>query len=273
MRSQKAHAIGIVSFWDIHNHVFVKNLKGIVETANKLKYSVVLCPVSSGTDDYSYIEFYKNRRIDGIVLIAPVQSERVIDEQEHINRMKAAGVPFVMINTSLNIAAPNFFRYDFRDAVYTATAYLYNRGHRDISYIAPACSEAYPEIYERQKGYEAAIEQFGLKPVIYNIDEIGPAMLRKLSAVVTNKSDTAKRIMDKAIALGFHIPDDFSIVAANVENYSPYLYVPLTCSQIPILSIAKKATAVLIDGINGKPVDILPPIRCEICEGQSVKQQ
>lgn len=272
MRSQKAYSIGIVNFWDIHNHVFVKNLKGIVETANKYKYSVVICPASNkNVNDYSYIDYYKNRRIDGIVFIAPVKSEYVINEEEHIKRMEKAGVPYVIINTSLHSDKPNYFKYDFFDATYTATEYLIQRGYKDITYVTPEISEEYPENYERMTGYKNAMEKFGLKFNIIDIDDVGKETIKDFSAVVANKSDTAKKIMDKAIGYGFKIPDDFSIVAANVENYSQFLYVPLTCSQIPILNIAQRATDILIDIINDKPTESFEKIKCEIVEGKSVK--
>mgnify|MGYP002766653701 CR=1 FL=1 len=272
MRSQKTYSIGIVNFWDINNHVFVKNLKGIVEAADEYKYSVVLCPVSNkNVDDYSYIDYFINRRVDGIVLIAPVQSECVIDEQEHINRMKKAGVPFVVINTSLNTNEPNFFRYDFSNAVYTAAEHLFSNGHRDIAYVTPNISDTYPETLERLNGYKQAVKEFGLNTTIYNIDDIDFNTMNKLSAVITNKSDTAKRFIDKAIDLGFSIPDRISIIAANVENYSAYLYVPLTCSQIPISTTARMATKMLIDIINDKPTEEIVRLNCEIIDGKSVK--
>ena len=273
MRSQKAYSIGIVNFWDISNHVFVKNLRGIIEAANEYKYSVVLCPVSNkNIDDYSYIDYFINRRVDGIVLIAPVQSECVIDEQEHINRMKKSGVPFVVINTSLNTNEPNLFKYDFSNAVYTATEYLFNNGHRDIAYVTPNISNTYPEMLERLNGYKQAVKEFGLNATVYNIDDIDFNIMNKLSAVVTNKTDTAKKLIDKAIELGFSIPDQISIVAANVENYSAYLHVPLTCSQIPILIIARMAAKMLIDIINDKTIEEIEKIDCEIVEGKSVKK-
>lgn len=273
MRSQKAYSIGIVNFWNIYNHVFVKSLNGIVEVANEYKYSVVLCPVSNkNVNDYSYIDYVINRRVDGIVLIAPVQSECVIDEQEHINRMKKAGVPFVVINTSLNTNEPNFFRYDFSQAVYTATEYLFSNGHRDIAYVTPNISDTYPEMLERLNGYKQAVKELGLNTTVYNIDDIDFNTMNKLSAVVTNKTDTAKKFIDKAIDFGFSIPDQISIVAANAENYSEYLYVPLTCSQIPISTIARMAAKMLIDIINDKSVEKIDKISCEIVDGKSVKK-
>lgn len=273
MRSQKAYSIGIVNFWDIYNHVFVKNLNGIIEVANEYKYSVVLCPVSNkNVNDYSYIDYFINRRVDGIVLIAPVQSECVIDEQEHINRMRKAGVPFVVINTSLNTNEPNFFRYDFSQAVYTATEYLFSNGYRDIAYVTPNISDTYPEMLERLNGYKQAVKELGLNATVYNIDDIDFNTMDKLSAVVTNKTDTAKKFIDKAIDFGFSIPNQISVIAANVENYSEYLYVPLTCSQIPISTIARMATKMLIDIINDKSVEKIDKISCEILDGKSVKK-
>ena len=78
--------------------------------------------------------------------------------------------------------------------------------------------------------------------------------------------------IDKAIDFGFSIPDQISIVAANAENYSEYLYVPLTCSQIPISTIARMAAKMLIDIINDKTVEKIDKLSCEIVDGKSVKK-
>lgn len=273
MRSQKAYSIGIVNFWDIHSHVFVKNLKGIVETANKYKYSVVICPVSNrNVNDYSYIDYYKNRRVDGIVFIAPVKSECVINEEEHIKKMEEAGVPFVIINTSLDLDKPRCFRYDFFDATYRATEYLIKKGYKDITYVTPKISYDFRENDERMTGYKNAVEKFGLNFKVIDINDVDRDVMRDFSAVVTNKSDTAKIIMDRAIEYGLKIPDDFSIIAANIENYSQFLYVPLTCSKIPIFKIAQRATEVLIDIINDKTPEDVEKMKCEVVEGKSVKE-
>ncbi len=272
MRTQLSHSIGIVNFWDMSNHIFVKNLKGIVETANKYKYSVVICPVSNDdVDDYSYIDYYTNKRIDGIIFLAPVASERVINEEEHIKRMKEADVPFVVINTSLNSNLPNFFKYDFFNATYTATQYLAERKYTDITYVSHNMQEAYPEISERLNGYKQAVKELNIKEKTVNIEAVDKEVMRGFQAVVTSKSEVAKQIMDKAIDFGFKIPDDFSVIAANFENYSEFLHVPLTCAHIPILRIAEEATCVLMNIINKQTYRETTDFKCEIFEGKTVK--
>lgn len=267
MRSQKSFSLGIVNFWDINNRVFVQTLEGIVEQADSFGYSVVICPEDS---NFSHIDYYKNKRVDGIIFISPVATECIIDEAEHIKRMKDVGVPFVIINGITSEKNVNYFYYNFIDTTFTATNYLISRGYKEISYVSPEISDS-PELSARLEGYKKAMDTHSLKIKIYDIENVDEKVLKGFSAVVANKSDTAKDIMHKAIDCGLKIPQDFSLIAANIENYSEHLYTPLTCVQIPFKKIGKMSVERLMQNINEIPVCCVESPCCEIVEGNSVK--
>ncbi|MBE5040704.1 LacI family DNA-binding transcriptional regulator [Ructibacterium gallinarum] len=268
MRSQRSYSIGIVNWWEINNRVFIKTLEGITAMGEKLGYSVVICP---SADSYSYLSYYENKRIDGAVLIAPVTSMAEFNEMEHIRRLQKAKIPFAVINGHTDLPQGNCFRYDFAQTTYLATDYLLAKGHREIIYIAPKYGEEIREVGLRQKGYMTRMQEEGLPCLCRAVEDLTPQMLKQFHSIVTNKTDTAKKVMDMALTAGIKIPEDLSIIAANTEYYSEYLPVPLTTVQIPFQSIGKMAMRRVISAIEHHDLSSEEMPACMVLEQNSVK--
>ncbi len=273
MRSQKAHAIGIVSFWNMSNRVFVHTLEGIMAASSRAGYAAVLCPVRlcpiGGVmpDDFGYIDYFTDKRVDGIILIAPPTSERIIDETAHIAALRAGGVPFVIINSVSGGA--NFDRIDFNyfHTTFLAAQTLLAAGHESIAYISPAAAAGSYEAEQRLEGYLAAVSE----PKVLMLEKITPQILTGLGAVVTNKSDTARALLNMAIDHGIDIPGRLSVIAANVEHYSEYLHPPLTCVQMPFSEIGELSVEMLLARIDGNGEPRRATLPCEIFMGRSAR--
>ena len=98
MRSQKANAIGIVNFWENNSAVFAPTLCAVAEAAKELGCVSV---VGTGCDDFWYVASYKNRTVDGFIVIAP--SSLRFNERAHIRALQEAGAPFAIINAGLRL--------------------------------------------------------------------------------------------------------------------------------------------------------------------------
>ncbi len=273
MRSQRAHALGVVSFWELDNRVYVKTLEGAINECAKENYSLILCQVNNCPiggvvpDDFSYIQYYIDKRIDGILFLAPPSIERTLHEQLHIDKMKQVGIPCVVINGETHDPDINYLRYDYRSTTRAAAEYLIKNGHSSIYYISPKVCESCQELSLRRKGFLDAVP-YGK---IVDIDDVTPERLKEYGAVVTNKSDTALKLINMALDNDIRIPDSLSIVSANVENYSEFLHPPLTCVQLPFGKIGEAAVKLLIGEIDGKTEKADITLSCEIFAGGSVK--
>jgi len=273
MRSQKSHTIGVVSFWDMSNRVFVQTLEGIMAESTDRGYAVIICPIALspiGTavpDDFSYIRYYTDKRVDGIILIAPPSLERSIHESAHIEALKSDGVPFVIINSMSGGTDFSAIRFDFRATTVLAVETLVRLGHEHIAYVHPAEIAEYEESKLRLEGYLSAVKS----PQVLTLEEITPQMLGSLRAVVTNKSETAKHLLDMAIDAGIDVPGRLSVVAANVENYSEFLHPPLTCVQMPFGEMGHLAVEMLLAHIGGGRDFRQLTLPCGLIEGESVK--
>lgn len=258
MRRKRSLAIGVVNYWELDVMVFADMLKGILDTASKSKYSVVLCHRDSRMDDDAYLNYYLNGTIDGIIFIAPYESMGLIDEVAHIDSMKRAGVPFVILNGSTRELDVTYINVDFRGSSYLATTYLIEQGHRDIAYVAPM-GLSYSELSKRLQGYRDAMTEHGLTERCHDIGEL-PGCLAGMRAVVTNKSDTAHAIMEEALKLGISIPGELAIIAANTESYSPYLFPPLSTVRIPAEHMGELAVHAFLNQLEGKTeAEVLTP--------------
>lgn len=250
MRNKKSMSIGLVSYWDIEGSIFMKMLSGIYETASKSGYSVVFCSPESGREDFSYLDYFRNRTVDGIIFISPYEARGLIDEVAHINRMKEAGSPFIMINGRLNLPDVNYINIDFYGSAYLATKYLIEKGHKDITFVAPL-SAGYTEIKQRQAGYRFAMKESCLQENICDITDASK-QLNKLKAIVADKSGAAHNIMVQALKQGVSIPNDLAIIACNTEPYSEFLFPPLSTVKIPAKEIGALAAKRLLSAIKGE---------------------
>ncbi len=273
MRSQRSHTIGVVSFWDMSNRVFVKILEGIMAESTDCGYAVIICPIALtpiGTtvpDDFSYIRYYTEKRVDGIILIAPPTLERIIHEETHIAALRDAEVPFVIINSLSSGHDFSAIRFDYRATTVLATETLKAAGHRQIAYIHPAAIADFEESRQRLAGYLDTVDS----PRVLMLEEITPAVLAELGAVVTNKSETAKSLLDMAIDAGIDVPGALSIVAANVEHYSEFLHPPLTGVMLPFGEMGHLAVEMLTAHIDGSGGFRQLTLLCKLMEGKSIR--
>jgi len=253
MRSQRSYAIGVVSFWDFDNRVFVKTLEGIVTAGRREGYSVILCPVSLCPlgevipDDFSYTDYFTGKRVDGFILMAPATIERHLHEEAHIKHMQQQNIPHVIINGESDLPESSYICYDYRSTTRTAAEYLHENGHRDCTYVTPKAGRDSREYRLRLEGFWEA-EPMGR--VVW-LENVTPEMLRRCESIVTNKSGTARQLVHMAADHGISVPEELSVVSGNVENYSAFLHPPLTCIQLPFVEMGELAAAWLIQQING----------------------
>ena len=262
MRAQRAHAIGVVTLWGMGERVFVKLLEGIVARAAQENYAVTICPYES------YLDYFRNCRLDGIVFIAPFAAiASSFDEAADIRRIHEAGLPCVVINGSTRVEGTSYLNFDFRHATRLLTEDLLSRGFRRITYVT-APLEGNVEYEDRLLGYKEAMRQAGLPADVCQTDQLDKR-IASFRAVVTNKSDTARLVLEKAIARGLSVPGDFPVLAGNTENYSEYLYPSLTTSQFPFGRIGERAVEVLLGQLHGQTEPVVECARCEILRHQS----
>jgi DNA-binding LacI/PurR family transcriptional regulator len=207
-----------------------------------------------------YEELLRSRRVDGLIL---VESET---DDERISHLDEQGFPFVLIG-----------RYERGDTIYSvdndnvgaakmATEYLIGKGHSRIAYIGGPSGLVLTR--DRLTGYRLALEEAGLKfdssLMLFGdfTERSGCRIMRDLLAL--SKPPTAVLALDDMMALGAmraakqngrRIPDDIAIIGFNNSPLCSYVEPPITSVAVDIPELAKTATGMLIDLIEGCAIE------------------
>ena len=251
MRSQKAHAIGIVNFWETRSALFAPTLRAVAEAASEIGSTTVIC---TGCEDLSYINQYKSRSVDGFVVIAPAATQ--FNERAHIRALQEAGAPFVILNGSVRGADVPAVYYDFYEVSRVATQHLLSLGRRRIVYVDAFAEEAARELRDRREGYVDTMREEGLLPRTYDLEQLSLDDLDGIEAVVTARAETAHALMRRLLEDGIRIPASFEIIAGSGEEAGKEGYLPLTCVEFSYQEIGEFAVRV---GTALSPVASITP--------------
>lgn len=146
---------------DIENPFFSQLLRGLTNASERYGYNIFLY----GTDDsvekeHRFFRSVKAERLSGIIVI-PIDSNNT-ETCKRLQEFESAGVPVIIIDRGLkNCRLDGVFSEDFNGS-YAAVECLLKEGHRRIATIkGPENSRPGNE---RQQGYLAALEKWGIKP-------------------------------------------------------------------------------------------------------------
>lgn len=236
MRSQKANAIGIVNFWENSSAIFAPTLCAVAEAARELGCVSVIC---TGCEDFSYITNYKNKTVDGFVVIAP--SALRFNERAHIRALQEAGAPFVIINAGLRLTDVASVFYNYYEVSALAVKHLFEKGLQRIVYVDEFIEEAARELRDRREGYEDTMREVGLLPRTYDLEHLRVDDLEGIEAVVTSRAETARALMRRLLDDGIRVPNDFQLIAGSKEGNGREGYVALTSAEFSYRAAAEYA--------------------------------
>lgn len=271
MRAQTSMAIGVVPYWSMETPVFAQILQGILDACDQAHYAVVLCKPQTGENAFSYLDYAYRKRVDGLLFICPPENALILDEKEHADRMREAGTPFVMVNTHTELPDTDCVDIDYLGSTYITTEYMIACGHEKIAFVAPMHTDEM-ECRLRLEGYRKAMQKYGMPEFLADVTQI-PQVIGKFDAIVTNKSGTAREVLQEALQQGIRVPEELSVAAGNTEGYSKALFPPLTTARIPAREIGSKAVEELLQQIRGKKVFHRFILPCELKIRDSVKER
>ncbi len=226
MRSQRANAIGIVNFWENASTVFAPTLHAVADAAAALSVSAVIC---TGSEDLSYISAYKNRTVDGFVIIAPGAAQ--FNERAHIRALEEAGAPFAIINGTVHSDTVFSVFYDYYAVSAFAVSHLLSLGRRRVVYVDEFSEEAARELRDRREGYVDSMREAGLLPRTYDLEHLRLDDLEGVEAIVTSRSETARALMRRLLDEGIRVPATFEILSGSGEASGRESYLPLSAVE------------------------------------------
>jgi len=254
--TKKADFLGLI-VPDISNPFFGDLVKAGEGLARKRGYSVILG--DSGGDpevEKSYINAFRSRMCDAIILIAPRVDDMLIRE---LNKM----VPLVLVDRQMPDTDIIQVSLENKDGAFSAVEHLIGLGHKKIAFIKGP--ENVPNTHRREAGYTEALEKSGIPyDPLYTFQgdftrETGVlafdafATLPEMPSAVFGSNDLmAFGFIQRAREKGYSIPEDFSVVGFDDIYLSALIDPPLTTVKYPIVEMGIEAIRKLFDSLESK---------------------
>ncbi len=285
---QKSSYIGLIipheAAYIFSNPFYTEVMRGVSTEIDKRGYFMVMCYAH----EVNYLDIYKQKRVDGFVLLSPGSFHKQI-----ITTLNQENVPYV---STAKISEEEHMTYVDVDNFYGATLvveHLIKLGHRKIAYLGKPTLQS---SLDRLNGYKATMEQNQCPCCDQYV------MITDTSSVQGGHDYTMKlmQLSDKPTAiflandmmaigamkaiqeLGLRVPEDISVVGYDDIPLASFVQPQLTTIRQPAYEKGILAARALINSLEtGEPsrsttltVELIVRQSTAICkeaEGMSVQ--
>lgn len=236
---------------DISNAVFAALIKSIQDQAWHGRHRMVLADTSeSSTRERDHLESFATG-VDGIILCSP----RLPSNQIH---QLVGTTPLVVINGEAEHAARVLM--EAGEGLRQAVEHLHALGHRKVAYIpGPASSWANAQRLTAISGF---CDDWGIELVTVGnqnatveggLAAAASVVASGASAVIAYNDLVAIGMLAGARTLGYHCPEDISVVGIDDLDIAAAAEPGLTSVRVPIGRSGSLALELLLEQIAGKP--------------------
>lgn len=205
---------------------------------------------SDEEESLSYPRIYNEKKVDGIIILGQIS-------KPYIETIQSMDLPKIFLDfydehSSIDsIVSDNFY------GAYEITNYLIQNNHKRIAYVGNIYSTS--SIQDRFLGYYKSLLEHGLvldpNLILNDRDERGTYIDIVLpeetpTAFVCNCDQVAYNLYDRLNALGYRIPEDFSVVGFDNDIYATLTTPKLTTVEVDIEKMAQLALKTIMDKIT-----------------------
>jgi DNA-binding LacI/PurR family transcriptional regulator len=274
LKRQRAGAVGLI-VPDILNPFFALVAAGVEEEARERDYVLVLCSTDFEAErEAQYARLLRGRRLDGVVhlsgtglpptaLVELARAEPVVVVDE---RIPGLDLPFV--------------GSDNRRGARLAAELALARGHRRIAIVAGPPGLWTAE--QRLAGYREALAGAGLDPDTmpvavgdYRLESGRAAAARLLAAERPTAFLVANDLMaigclQQCLEAGLSVPGEVGIVGYDDVPLASLVTPRLTTIRQPAREMGRVAARILLDRIEGRPVEPATDLPAELVVRESL---
>jgi len=255
---QKSNNIGLIIPYEADyifaNQFYVEVLRGVSTELEKEGFNLQICY----PHDHNFVDIYKQKRVDGFILMSPGSSQHFIVES-----LTELDAPFV---STAKIPSEKKMVYVDVDNYYGATLvleYLLSLGHKKIGFIGkPYLTSG----LDRLQGYKDTLEKKGIafNENLVKIAESGSikggaeAMFEllehndSLTAVFCSNDLLAIGAISSIKQKGLKVPEDISVVGFDDIPLAKYMGPPLTTIRQPAYEKGIEAAKLVIRYLEKK---------------------
>lgn len=263
LRTSKSYIIGIIIYR--LRDIFSGKLAGNIEFYLREKgYSIILWShegVKSQAEEA--LEFMLKNQVEGLI-VEPIPG------QEHLYERVLGKIPVVSVDGSPDMQKFDSVMSNSMLGVYQGTEYLIEKGHKKIGMISAGLheTEKMPSGVERWKGFQRAMEDYGLK-INQNwvaqgdfTFQSGYEGMKKIwespehpTAVIAVNYNMCMGMMKALHEMKVRVPEELSVLSMDDMVFSTICTPKLTAIRQPVEEIAQKAVELLLKRISGNYSD------------------
>ncbi len=260
---QRTNTLGIL-FGVVESSAIVINaysamvLQGALAAGAELGYNITHLTTPWRDAEHSLAP-YRDRRTDGILVVAPV-----IDS-DMMPALASLGLPLVAVSWPPERGGVPSVDQDDVHGTRLIMKHLLDLGHRRIAHIS-----GHPNLISattRRQVYEACLAEAGIAPcpdyVAFGLysTESGYAHACRLlalpeppTAIFAGNDEIAFGVLEAAREMGVSVPNRLSVIGIDDRPPAALMTPPLTTLRPPFDKMGEKAVHLLVERIEGKPV-------------------
>lgn len=271
LKTNNSMTIGVV-IPSISNPFYADVVLGIEEIARKHGYHVFLCNSHQNPKlEAEYLQTLLEKQVKGLIISSISQQKDLLGEY------LSKGMRVVSIDQTIDNHEVYQIGFDYRKGGYLACNHLIENGHREIAFFTAALDR--PSRLGVFRGYQDALREAGIAPLeswvqISQVSEgdsyggtfeftNGKMLARNMlnvtehpTAIITCNDLTAFGAINELNAQGIEVPGQISIVGFDNIELSQMITPALTTVDHPKYEMGKFACNMLIDVLNGTPVNV-----------------
>ncbi len=247
------------------NPFYTEVMRGVSTTVDKQGYYLVMCYAH----EVNYMDIYRQKRVDGFVLLSPGSFHKQI-----IESLNTGNVPFV--STARIAAEPSMTYVDVNnfEGASLLMEHLISLGHRRIAFIGKPTLQS---SQDRLSAYQAALEKAGIPydpglALVTDTSSVESGHEYTLRLLQSEQPPTAIFLANDVMAIGainaahesgLRVPDDLSIVGFDDIPFSNYTNPPLTTVHQPAYEKGVRAAELLINLLQTQetPESVMLPVK------------
>ncbi|MFJ3929450.1 LacI family DNA-binding transcriptional regulator [Streptomyces sp. NPDC090029] len=264
LRRSSAGLVGLITP-ELDNPIFPALAQVIGQALTRQGYTPVLATQTPGgsTED-ELTEMLVDRGVAGIIFVSGLHADTTADTGRY-DRLRAQGVPHVLVNGFSPAVQAPFVSPDDRAAMHLAVGHLASLGHARIG-LAVGPRRFVPVLRKIEGFQQAMAERFGLteeaaqalvQHSLYTLEGGQAAatalIARGCTAVVCASDMMALGAVRAARQQGLRVPAEVSVVGFDDSPLIAFTDPPLTTVRQPVQAMGQAAVRALLEEIGGTP--------------------
>lgn len=257
---QKSSHIGLIIPHDAQyvfsNPFYTEVMRGVSTEVDQTGYYLVLC----FAHESNYLDIYRQKRVDGFVLLSPGSYHRHI-----IDSLNEEKVPFVSTAKISDEKDMTFVDVDNFYGATVAMEYLVSLGHRKIAYIGKPTLQS---SQDRLHGYQAVLEKYDLPRredwmLTTDTSSVEGGYIYTAGLLQQEDLPTAIFLANDVMAIGainairekgLRVPEDISVFGFDDIPLARYIYPSISTIRQPTFEKGMEAARLLVKMLeSGQP--------------------